>query len=316
MAILAPYPAVQSPGEIVDLFADSRSFAFRSLDGDTLLPCTGSEFIAMWGAQGLDVPDPEIVEGFVPGMDGSVIDDITTPSRKVLLPLWIGSDSGHRVYLNNRAALRRLFDHRRVNYSRTDGTFDLVAYSELGERSLRCAYQTGMAGDWAQDSSGSYWERLGLSFLAVRTHWYGVRWTSPIIRKPAGINFFASFPPRLSSTGAFGTDVPVLVDGEVDSWPRIDLIGPADSVLIEAPGLHIEIPGGLTAGEVAVINTDPRPGQTEATFDGVSGWQRIGPVFSRAPLAPGVNPMTIALPNATTATQAVLSGDSKWLTPW
>lgn len=316
MAILAPYPAIQAPEDIRDLFADSRSFAFRSVDGHIILPCTGQEFIAMWGAQGLDVPDPDIVEGLVPGMDGSVIDDITVGSRKVLLPLWIGSDSGHRAYLNNRAALRRMFDHRRVDYRRLDGTFDLVAISELGERSLRCTYQTGMAGDWAQDSAGTYWERLGLSFLAVRTYWYGARWSSPVIRIAAGRNFFASFPPRLSSTVALGANIPVLVDGEVDSWPRIDLVGPADSVLVEAPGLHIEIPAGLAAGEVAVINTDPRPGQTEASFDGTSGWARVGPVFSRAPLAPGLNPVTIALTNATSATQAVLSGDSMWLTPW
>lgn len=319
MPILAgAYPVVRSP-EFIDpfadsLFADSRYLSFRSLDGQTILPCTGDEFIATWGMQGMDVPKREPIVEQIPGSDGAELVDVNIGSREVFLPMFLGSNSGHRQYLADRAALRALFNYRRVDYRREGGTFDLVGTSVLGDRSLRCFYQSGMDGDWEQDSSGSYFEGLGLKLLAVRPYWSSGRWSTPVIRRPSGARWFGRFPGRLASSRALGQDILVTVPGDADSWPVMDLSGPASSVEIAAAGFEVSIPGGLAEGEPARVVT--RPGSRTVLFGGVKDWSRVGPTTRWRPLSPGDQMINIDVAGAGTSTFAQVSGDTLFETPW
>lgn len=315
MAILAPVPVVTAPPETVNLFVDSRFLEFRSLDGANVLPFTGREYIASWGMTGMDVPPIEVIEGYVPGMDGSRIDDVKVPSRKIGLPLYVASDSSHLGYLQNRASLRQLLNHRGYDWRTNDGTFDLVAHSVMGERSLRCLYLDGMNGDWSQDSAGSWWESFGLQLLNVRTYWYGQRWQTPPLRIPvADQSFFAAFPPALSPSAALGSPFTIAIPGEAETWGRVDAVGPCDALTVEAPGLYVEIPGGLLSGETMTLETSPR-GRT-ALFDGVKDWTRIGADTRYRQLSPGSAAVTISMPGATSVSQASVSGDSLFLSPW
>lgn len=317
MPILAAYPVVDEPAQIEDPFADSRTFAFRSLDGQTLLPCTGDEFIARWGITGLDVPDRELVEESIPGQDGTDLVDIKVGSRSYFLPLFLGSNSSHLQFLQNVARLRGLFNHRRVDYRTAGGTFDLVATSVLGERTLRSAYASGMNGDWAQDSMGSYWRGLGLNFLAARPNWAGESWSTPEIRRPSGARFLGVFPPRLSSSRALGADLVVPVPGDADSWAVVEATGPADYVNVLGPGLEVAVPDGLAAGEQLFIDTNPA--SRRVLFDGVGGdvaWGRISPSTIWSPLEPGDVVLNIDMGEATDQSLAVVSGVSQWETPW
>lgn len=318
MPILAGFPVVTQTPPFVNMFKDSRSLAFRSLDGADLLPFRGREWIARKGIEGLDLIDPEITESVIPGMDGTVIDDITYGSRKIMLPIFIASDSSHAQYLLNRGRLRALFNPRGVDYRRTGGTFDLVAYStpgdEIIERSLRCMYAGGWPGSLARDQAGTYWESIGLDLLAVQPYWRGTPWETPIIRKSADVGWFPGWPGELSSSRALGADIPVQVGGEVPSWPSVDLSGPATSVLITAPGVSISIPTGLAVGEAATIVTNPR-GRT-VLFDGVKGWERVAPSDRYAPLAPGAQLINVTLVGATSDTWARVYGDTLYETAW
>lgn len=315
MPILGAYPVLTQPADLFDPFADTRTLAFRSLDGATLLPFTGDEFIALDGIQGLGKVPRTVVESSTPGMDGTRIDDILIGSKKVFLPLFVRSNSSHRVFLGNMDRLDRLFNHRGVDYRATDGTLDLVAESLQGQRSLRCLYVDGDDGDFTQDSYGASWASMGLNLLAVRPYWTGTPWTTQTVFRPTAVSWFGTFPPSLTSSRALGTDMPVTVGGGVPSWPSADLVGPASSVLIQAPGLNISLPGGLTGGEQATIVTNPR-GRT-VKFNGVKDWSRVAPLGRRFwPLAPGNQSITVQLAGATAATSARIYGDTNWESPW
>jgi hypothetical protein len=318
MAILGGFPVVDSVHEIVDPFIDTRTFTFRSLDGQVILPCTGDELIARWGIQGLDVPPRENVQEAIYGQEGADLVDIKIGPREYFIPLFLGSNSSHLDYLNKRGDLRSLFNHRKVDYKAAGGTFDLVANSIKGERALRSTYVDGMNGDWEQDSSGIYWESFGLNLLAVRPHWYGGRWTTPVIRRPeSGAAWFGHFPGRLSSSRTLTAPILVTVLGDIDSYARIDLVGPADDVLITSDsGLYVSIPDGLADGETAVINTNPRPSEMTASFDGVEDWGRIDPETRWAPLPTGDQSIVISIGGLGANSSAVVSGPSEFESPW
>lgn len=316
MPILGLLPVLPGPPAVVDPFADTRQLALRSLDGENLIPFTGAEFIAQWGMQGMDVPPRDVVLDEVPGMDGARIADVKIGARTVLLPIWFGSDSDHIDYLNRRDGLRALFNYRGVDLRSVDGSFDLVATSRDGtvERSLRCMYVSGMDGDWQRDTTGSYWESVGLNLLACRTYWYGEPWTTPTVRLPAAAKWFGQFPPQLSSSRALGGPFQLNVPGDVPSWARIDLVGPATTVTLTAPGLSVSIPAGLGTGERATVVTSPR-GRT-ALFEGVKDWARIGAVTRWQPLPPGPTSITVVMTGATSVSSAVVSGDALYESPW
>lgn len=311
--LVAGFPVV-TPPELPDLSkVDSRTLAFRALDGTYPFPSTGREFFFMPDLEGLDMPKVDLITRKVPGMDGELLSEIRVGRREIFLPLFIASDSTHTQYLDRRDDLAALFNHRRIDYRALGGTFDLVATSVRGERSLRCARVEGMTGaKWPGESS--HWAKLGITAWAVQPYWRGVDWSTPIIRVPAGSSWFGVFPPDLSSSQAIGTNIPVVIHGDVDSWPVIEMIGPADSVLIEGAGIHIEIPEGLGVNEPAYIDTNPR--SRAALFDNVSQWERVAPQRTLRALPPGRNLLTINLSDPAASSMARVSGPTLWERPW
>lgn len=305
--VLPGFPVTESPA------VESRSLAFRKLDGSYPFPATGREFFFLPELEGVDLVDPEIITKQSPGMDGEMITEIRTPRRELFLPLWIASESTHAHYLDQRDALAELFAHHGVDYRALGGTFDLVADSDRGERFLRCVYTGGMKAA-KRPSEGAYWAKLGITAWAVQPHWIGERWETPIVTGGSPVNTFASFPLEFSSTLALGSEMLIAVDGDVDSWITVDITGPAETVLVEAPGLVFEIPGGVFEAETVKVVTDPR--HRVALFDGINDWSRIGPATTWTPLAPGDHYMTIAVSGANSNTQAQVSGDTLYRRPW
>ena len=323
MPILAAYPVVDVIEEIDQIdqinrdaeFRETRGFAFRSLDGEQLLPFTGNEFIARWGIQNLDVPARQVVEELIPQQDGSDLIDIKIGSRAYAIPIFVGSNSGHLDYLRNRARMRSFFNHRGHNHRANAGTFDLVAVSVLGERSLRSTYIDGMNGQWDQETSGSYWETFGLQALAVNPYWNGGRWSSEVIRRPeVGAAWFWAFPPQLSPANLLNTGSTVLVEGDVESWPLVTAIGPCTGLLITGGDLILDVPEGLADGETLLLDTDPR--NKRVLFDGVEDWTRLSPLSIQAPLPVGVQELELTLPDPGAGTQVQISGTKWFETPW
>jgi hypothetical protein len=311
--ILAGIPVVEAP-ELPDRSKeDTRTLALRDLDGNYPFAPTGREFFFMPDCDGLDLVDPELITVQVPGMDGSLLKEIRISQRELFLPMWIASDSSHAHYLDQRDSLISLFAYHGRDYRLLGGTFDLVASSIRGDRYLRCTFAGGMK-SIKRPNEGQYWAKLGINAVAVQPHWIGERWQTPVIRQPAPVNTFAAFPLNFSTDLALGAGIPISVDGDVDSWITVDLVGPADEVTVTAEGVLFEIPDGLDDGETVKVIMDPR--YRNALFDGVQDWSRVGPATTWHPLPPGDQTMNVVVTGAGANTSAQVSGDTLFRRPW
>lgn len=295
-------------------FEESRTLAFRSLDGINLIPFTGDEYIARWGVGGIELPPRELVEEETQGEDGSQPDEVKVLARTWSMPLRIGSNSGHRDFLGKRANVRQLLNHRGVDYRAHGGTFDLVAESVLGERALRSMYGSGWEGNWEKATSGSYFETVPLVCRSPRPYWTSERWATPPIMRPTGLPWFGSWPPVLSASRTLGADITVVVSGDADPWPKIQAGGYAPSLEVSGPGLYVLIPDGLAAGETFSIDTYPP--NRYPLFNGQLDWNRVATPRRWAPVPPGDNVFNIDLGAAGADAWAVVSGPTLWETPW
>jgi hypothetical protein len=313
VAILGAYPVILAPDDPID--EETRTLAFRSLDGQVVMPCNGREFVGMNGMEGLDYPKQERVVDRVPGQHLSK----RYASREITIPMWLRSDAGHRDFLLKREQLMALFDFEEVDYQAQGGTFDLVANSLDGnrERRLRVDYVSGMEGNLSRSTERKAWSMLPLKLAAVRPFWTGAMWQTPEVRKGQGVDFFARFPGRLSNDRALGADITVTVPGSARSWPQVNVTGPSSGVQITGPNLYVSVPGGLDDGEEFVLETDPDLRVEGTTFDGDPDWSRISPncVFG-AGLKPGANTFNIDVGSATAATVAYVAGVTRWKSPW
>jgi hypothetical protein len=292
---------------------DTRTLAFRAFDGSYPFAPTGREFFFTPDLDGLDLNDPELITRPVPGMAGALISEIRDPIRELSLPLFVHSNSSHADYLDKRDALAALFSHRHWDYRKHGGTFDLIARSIRGVRYLRCVYTGGMKAI-KRPGEGPYWAKLPITAVAVQPFWVGEGWSTPPIRQEVEPDWFAEFPGDLSTSTTLGT-FPLYVSGDVESWPTIDLIGPATSVtVVSDSGLYFEIPSTLVEGETVKVITNPR--LRTALFDGVKNWARVGPTTTWQPLPPGDQTLTVAITGTTSATRAQVSGDSFYERPW
>jgi hypothetical protein len=317
MAIVGAYPILATPAAVVD--GETRTLAFRNLDGSAFFDCTGREFAGMDGIEGIDLPPVDAIEDRIPGMHGDRLLSMRYASRDITLPLWLRSDSGHRDFLAKRGQLQDLFDFGDVDYQYEGGTFDLVSNSVDGnhERSLRVRYVGGMEGNLTKKTDQMTWALLPLKLRSVRPFWRGDEWRTPDVRVPLGVSFFKRFPGRLSNDRALGSAITVTVPGSARSWPQVNVVGPSSAVQITGPNMYISVPGGLDDNEVCVIETDPELRSDGTMFNGDPDWSRVAPncVFGSG-LRPGDNTFTIDVGAGSSSTVAWVSGVSQWKAPW
>lgn len=296
-------------------FDESRSLSFRSLDGRDILPFTGDEFVARWGIQGLDLPARTFVEETSQGRDGTQVPEIKVGSRTWAIPIFLGSNSGHLPHLKDRARMRAFFNYRGIDYTALGGTFDVVADSVIGQRTLRSFYTDGWNGQWDQDSSGTHWETFGLQGLSPWPYWNGGRWTSEVIRRP-GVSdaWFGAFPPRLAPNNLLNATAYVNIEGDGDSYVQTDAVGPSTGIHIECGDYVLDVPDGLADGETMTVDADPL--SRRILFDGVQDWSRLSPLTSLAPLPTGTRAFELTVDDPGSATQIQMSGVKWYDTPW
>lgn len=322
MPLMSGVPVVATPPTIArparsPFKQDTRRVGFRDLDGNDILDRILDDgiraVIPIDGLTGFDLPPRELVRASVPGMPGSRVREVRVGERTPFIPMFV-SGYGHSDYLTVRDEVAAMLSVSNVNVAATGGTFDVVAYSERSERTLRCLYAEGMEGTYSQDVMGSWWESFGLSLLAVQPFWSGGEWTTPLIRTPTGARWFGHFPGKLASSRALSKGMSVIVDGDVPAWPSVDVYGPADAVTITASGLSVTVPGGLDTDEAFHLDTDPR-GRV-AQFDGDTDWTRVGENDKYRQLNPGENIVNITVTGATSATSARVYGPNLFERAW
>jgi hypothetical protein len=302
-------------------FNDTRRLDFRSLSGD-VLAWDSPSWIPRTGIEGLHMPPREVVRGQVPGLTGSLLTEIRDVERLVSFPVFVGSDDGHRAHLDQLARLQSFLDFTGVDYAAAGGTFDLVATSASGVRSLRCAYLEGMEGSEGVDS-GVWWASFGLRLLAVDPYWHGEAWSTRTLRVPGPLGWLsaangtytATWPGGITNSLVIGAGMPVDVTGDAPPWPTIEVAGPATTFRAQtSSGLDVLLVGGLAAGETLRVVTDPRG--RDVTFNGVRDWSRVAPGDRWEPMRPGRSTVTLTMADATEASSARLFGESLFKRAW
>jgi hypothetical protein len=322
--ILAQGPPV-APGTghvpIDTRFNDSRRLDFRSLTGD-VLSWSDLSWIAMAGVEGLHMPPREVVRGQVPGLTGSLLQEVRDVERPVTLPVFVGSDTGHVDHLKQLARLQTFLDVTGVDYAAAGGTFDLVATSASGVRALRCVYLEGWEGSEGADF-GVWWASFGLRLLAVDPYWHGTPWSTATLRIPAPLGWMSAadgsyttaWPGAISLSRVIGSNMPVDVTGDTASWASLQVVGPATTFRAQtSSGLDVSLVGGLAAGETMMVVTDPRG--RDVTFNGVRDWSRVAPGDTWEPMLPGRSSVTLTMADATAASSARLFGESLFKRAW
>lgn len=325
MPILARAGAVGGPASnpvpVDARFTDSRRLDFRSLTGDVLAWNTDA-WIPMAGIEGLHMPPREVVRGQVPGLTGSLLQEIRDVERTVTFPVFVGSDDGHRTHLEQLARLESFLDFTGVDYTAAGGTFDLVATSSSGVRSLRCVYLEGMEGAEGTDF-GVWWASFGLRLLAVDPYWHGTPWSTRTLRIPGPLGWLSAsdgtytvtWPGGITNSLVIGAGMPVDVTGTAPSWATIEVVGPATTFRAQtSSGLNVALVGGLSAGETMLVVTDPRG--RDVTFNGTRDWARVAPGDKWEPMDPGRSTVTLTMADATEASSARLFGESLFKRAW
>lgn len=301
---------------------DDRRLDFRSLSGSREVKwnLAGPRSLSVLDKTlGLDVPPREVIRDRVPGLEGSRIRLIRTGEREVFLPLLVRSPDGDwRWVLDKLAEIRALQDYRQVDYVNEDGTFDLVARARGAERRLRVSYLDGMEGDYGQDTSLPELRIFPLRLLATDPYWYGEPWSTNQVTLPAPAPFLSNdpgdaFPRAITASVALGSDMPLVIPGDVPSPASIELVGPATETVITSPaGLNVTI-GEIADGDTFRLDTGRRK---SATVNGVDAWELVGASPQWRALPPGETTISVQVTGATEGTSARVFGSSLWETAW
>lgn len=289
-----------------------RHFAWdlwlESMDGATVIPLTHQHAIGQVllqsGFQGLGVPPVDLAIGGTPGVDGGYIEDVSTLSRPVLLPLKIwGKTDAHKW-----AAVQALRDLTDPTVGMTpDGSFKIVSDTPTGKRELTLAYRGGLEGDMRGNAAP---EQIVLDAIAVDpfARERGER-VLPFPLATGGIFLTRAADTdhpwgtlKLSPSTVIGSDMHVVMPSAVPVWPVVSITGPAPdgATIVSDSGLHLVVNGAIPAGQTLRVVTDRRA--RSARLDGAPAWGMISRASRFAPFAKGDQVLDVTVPGASGAT--------------
>lgn len=288
------------------------------------VPVTG-DFEALRGAAGLGPARRSAVTFDVLGLDGLILNrrkPQTTTAIRLRLPVHVEGDNE----LERASMLAQLW---RVLAPIDDTLVTLSGLRATSEGSEAVSV-TGVAefdGEAEFSALASFVDAavVMVTLLVPDPTWYGQP-RDARIERPYEIygedSFFPIFPLVFTPDEGFGTELEVVVGGDRLTWPTWEMHGPAQTVRVDRQdGATWEVDmteaGGLAAGQVLTVTTDPR-----AVFDGIvrvagpdgsSWWQYL--TSSRRTLWP-LRPLGEALSDAFTVTVGGLGAESHMDVTW
>lgn len=303
--------------------------SFESLDGSKQIVLNEeSGWTHLPGATGLEMPPVALVTSSVPGVAGSVLDEVRVEERPIFIPIDAASPDYTRVtHQAMLSYIRDLVDPLK-------GEFWVVC----GDRRLKVAYTEGLEGAFGKDEMGHYWRKFGLKALACQP-FAEAKEVHPVEFRidVAGKAFLGtkggSTSPwgslQLTSSAVISTGMKVPVGSEVPVYPTVELVGPMDSFSgqVQGPGglWSINVPAGVQAGYTLRIVTDPRARSirygagdpaTTPGWTGVLAAGRVARGSSLTPFYPGNNIMSVASPGGTAATRIRISWRDLYRSLW
>jgi hypothetical protein len=296
--------------------ADVRSIWLESLDRTVTVPFDNRPVVLRPGFLGLESAPVSSVVATSPGVEGGFVEQVSTVTRPVMLPVAVVGRSQGAVWSAKRRIAEVVKPGQHVT---SEGAFRVVCSSPSGVRELTCVYLSGLEGD---ETGNPFFSRFGLNLLAVdpfardrdpRVVEFSISASSMVMVSddPA-----TAGPRGLASSVVIGENMPVEVGSEIPVWPRMDFVGPFDPLTVSAStGMSISVPGGVPSGSTLTVITDPRAksirldGQLAAGM--VARGSRIG-----APFRPGLNNLNVAASGADENSRIVLSWRGGWRSLW
>ncbi|TYP82077.1 hypothetical protein [Blastococcus xanthinilyticus] len=307
----------------------------ESLDGRRRIPLDDSTgWKALAGATGLDMPPVDVATRRVPGVAGSVLDDVRAEERPLFIPIKVTARD------RQNATHRALMDSLRALVDPLLGEFRVIGITATSERELTAVYTDGLQGDYGVDQAGLHWRKFGLRATACQP--FAAARTSRTVEfqmAGAGGAFLgvaggtdAPWPRALSSSAVIGEGMQVQVNSEVEVHPTLELVGPMTSFAGELSPLvtgddgavrvltdqawSVSVPDGVPAGMALRLVADPRARsirlgagdpRTTPGWTGELAAGRVARGSTLRPFYPGLNVLNVSAPGGTTATRVRLS---------
>jgi len=194
-------------------------------------------------------------------------------ARDVFWPIYLFGDSSEGWQRRNSAFFKTIHPDRA-------GTWRVRAGGHT--RTLRLTGVFDDAHSYKFDPFVVGWARHGITLEAAQPYWEGEKVTAGPWKAPEIGDFFgAGGPPFfISSSNSFAKAV-IINPGDLESWGVWTAVGPLNDVELGVGGAVITVPFDVPAGQVLVIDTDPR--NPTATMNGVDmttalGLQEYAPV--------------------------------------
>lgn len=292
----------------------------ESLDRSRRIPLDDSMgWRALAGATGLDMPPMDVVTSLVPGVAGSVLEDVRAEERPVFLPIMV--TAGDQTSVTHHA----LMDELRDLVDPLNGEFRVVGVTPRAERELTVVYTGGLEGQYGTTEAGLYWRKFGLNATACQpfardradrvVEFAMSSGGGPFLGPVGGTN--ALWPRSLATAAVIGDNMRVTVGSEVPVFPTVELVGPMDSFagtmrLADATlppfygGMEwsVSVPQGVPEGSTLRLVTDPRA--RSIRMDGQLAAGRVARGSTLRPFYPGVNVLDVSAPGGTDETRVRL----------
>lgn len=306
--------------------------SLESMDGTVIIPLDNSMgWIRMPGATGLEEPPVEVVASPIPGVAGSMVQDVRVQQRPVFIPIY-GRATTQREFRTMRDTLRTLVSPLGKR------TFKLVGTTVRGTREMIVTYEEGLEGADDAVTEGLNWCKIGLKATAHEPYAQAREdrrlefrlevATDPFLGTSGGTD--ATWPGALANTAVIGTGMEVEVASEVPVYPTLELHGGMTSFLGELSPIvvhpdgtveshddeswMVDVPAGVPTGSELILVTDPR--RRSIRFNGTLAASRIARGSTLRPFYPGKNTLNVTAPGGDAGTLIVLSWREKYGSLW
>lgn len=214
-----------------------------------------SGVVLMAGTRGLTLPPSQRVTVSSPARPGSRHEGSTTGEREVFWPLKVFHGDGSLAWIERDRAFRRTLDPDKP------GVWSVTQPS--GEiRRLTCYFDN--EGTQAFDTIPSLvgWARYGIYLAAEQPYWVG----DPVVKAFAGSAPPDPFFPEAPTVdgeivniapGYSVSNAQIDNPGDVESYPRWFIEGPATTATVGVGGVVVDVPFEVPAGKTLIIESDP-----------------------------------------------------------
>lgn len=291
-----------------------KRLRLESLDGTVVIDLC-SEPYKVLGVVGFEDPPVSFDVESSADMHGDEVEGVLVDARPLTIVYRIKSSDPKVVDAAHRA-VRSLTNP--VGFSGAAKGFLVVASSDLGERVSVAYRDKGTEGDSTDDT----WQYRKRS-LAITCHDPFPTLREDVVLGPYDLADYEEpflsddddddWPRALSGSIIDGTNIAIIVKGDVETWSTVKLDGTADSALITtADGYSLDMPHTQGTTDSMVVTAKP----VSARFNDAPAGSRITLDSQLLPFNPGQQALTYAVPGADETTKLTMSWPVRFLAFW